>query len=43
MRAVAEELNIFLIDLTSVSMEFFTAKGQEYTTIPIYEFPSGAL
>ncbi|MEO8237340.1 MAG: hypothetical protein ABI793_11820 [Flavobacterium sp.] len=29
---VAKELNVKLIDLNELSMEFFTRKGQEYVT-----------
>lgn len=32
MRSVARELNACLIDLTELSMAFFSSKGQEYTT-----------
>jgi lysophospholipase L1-like esterase len=32
MRAVAEELGVYLIDLTALSMDFFSKKGQDYVT-----------
>jgi len=42
MRAVAEELKVYLIDLTSLSMEFFSSKGQEYVTETYFmNFPAG--
>jgi lysophospholipase L1-like esterase len=42
MKAVAEELGVYLIDLTSLSMEFFTEKGQDYVTSTYFmNFPAG--
>jgi lysophospholipase L1-like esterase len=42
MRAVADELGVFLIDLTALSMEFFTEKGQDYVTTTYFmNFPPG--
>lgn len=31
-KEVAEELNVFMIDLNQLSMDFFTSKGKEYVT-----------
>jgi polygalacturonase/lysophospholipase L1-like esterase len=42
MRQVAQELNAYLIDLTGLSMEFFTRKGQAYVTTTYFmNFPAG--
>jgi lysophospholipase L1-like esterase len=42
MRAVAEELGVYLIDLSVLSMEFFTEKGQDYVTTTYFmNFPPG--
>ena len=42
MRQVAEELNVYLIDLTDLSMEFFSGKGQVYVTSTYFmNFPAG--
>jgi lysophospholipase L1-like esterase len=42
MRAVAAELGVYLIDLSALSMEFFTEKGQDYVTTTYFmNFPSG--
>lgn len=42
MRAVAEELDAYLIDLSALSMEFFTEKGQDYVTTTYFmNFPPG--
>ncbi len=42
MRAVAEELGVYLIDLSALSMEFFTEKGQDYVTATYFmNFPPG--
>jgi lysophospholipase L1-like esterase len=42
MRAVADELGVYLIDLTTLSMEFFTDKGQDYVTTTYFmNFPPG--
>jgi len=42
MKAVADELGVYLIDLTILSMEFFTDKGQDYVTTTYFmNFPPG--
>ncbi|HUW92451.1 MAG TPA: glycosyl hydrolase family 28 protein [Bacteroidales bacterium] len=42
MRSVAEELDVYLIDLTSLSMEFFSSRDQEYVTETYFmNFPAG--
>ena len=42
MRSVARELGVYLIDLTSLSMEFFSARGQEYVSSNYFmNFPAG--
>ena len=35
---VAKELNVRLIDLNELSMQFFTSKGQEYVSKKYYFF-----
>ena len=42
MKAVADELGVYLIDLSALSMEFFTEKGQDYVTTTYFmNFPPG--
>jgi lysophospholipase L1-like esterase len=42
MRAVADELGVYLIDLSALSMEFFTDRGQDYVTTTYFmNFPPG--
>lgn len=42
MRSVAQEMGVYLIDLTSLSMDFFSSKGQEYATSNYFmNFPAG--
>jgi polygalacturonase/lysophospholipase L1-like esterase len=42
MREVAGEMNAYLIDLTTLSMDFFTGKGQPYVTTTYFmNFPAG--
>lgn len=42
MRAVASETGAYLIDLTELSMEFFTGKGQDYVSMTYFmNFPPG--
>lgn len=42
MKQVAEELNVYLIDLTTLSMDFFSRKGQAYVTAAYFmNFPAG--
>ncbi len=42
MKAVASELGAYLIDLTSLSMEFFSEKGEDYVTATYFmNFPPG--
>jgi lysophospholipase L1-like esterase len=42
MRAVAAELGVYLIDLSALSMEFFTERGQDYVTATYFmNFPPG--
>ena len=42
MRAVANELGVYLIDLSALSMEFFTDQGQDYVTTTYFmNFPPG--
>jgi lysophospholipase L1-like esterase len=39
---VADELGVYLIDLSALSMEFFTEKGQDYVTTTYFmNFPPG--
>lgn len=41
-KLVAKELNVRLIDLTQLSIEFFSSKGQEYSTSHYFmNFPAG--
>lgn len=42
MKAVAEETGAYLIDLNELSMNYFSAKGQDYTTTTYFmNFPPG--
>ncbi|MGB8358969.1 MAG: rhamnogalacturonan acetylesterase [Bacteroidales bacterium] len=42
MKSVAEELGVYFIDLNSLSMDFFTEKGQDYVTTTYFmNFPAG--
>lgn len=42
MREVASETGAYLVDLTELSMEFFTGKGQDYVTMTYFmNFPPG--
>jgi lysophospholipase L1-like esterase len=43
MKQVAKELNVQLIDLTQLSCDLFTSKGEEYVTSHYFmNFPAGA-
>lgn len=42
MKEVADELSVYLIDLNELSMEFFSSKGQDYSTTNYFmNFPPG--